>query len=60
MKKMIIAIVLPFLTLLCSYSEEGSEGQRNEPIVQLGDTHHLEIISLVEKYRRKGKGPVAP
>ena len=35
-------------------------GQRNEPIVQLGDTHHLEIISLVEKYRRKGKGPVAP
>jgi len=35
-------------------------GQRNEPIVQLGDTHHLEIISLVEKYRLKGTRPLAP
>ncbi|EGW41087.1 hypothetical protein DOT_0974 [Desulfosporosinus sp. OT] len=25
-------------------------GERNEPDVQLGSNHHLEIISLVEKY----------
>lgn len=26
------------------------EGERNEPDVQLGNNHHLEIISLVKKY----------
>lgn len=26
------------------------DGERNEPDVQLGNNHHLEIISLVEKY----------
>jgi len=26
------------------------EGQRNEPNVFLGNSHHLEIISLVNKY----------
>jgi hypothetical protein len=25
-------------------------GERNEPDVQLGNNHHLEIFSLVEKY----------
>lgn len=25
-------------------------GQRNEPVVQLGNNHHLEILSLVDKY----------
>jgi len=27
-------------------------GERNEPIEQIGDNHHLEIISLVEKYKQ--------
>jgi len=27
-------------------------GQRNEPVVQIGTNHHLEIASLVEKYRQ--------
>lgn len=26
--------------------------KRNEPVVQLGNNHHLEIISLVEKYKQ--------
>ncbi|SPF45380.1 conserved hypothetical protein [Candidatus Desulfosporosinus infrequens] len=25
-------------------------GERNEPDVQLGNNHHLEILSLVDKY----------
>ena len=32
------------------YMEAMVPGERNEPEVQLGNNHHLEIISLVDKY----------
>ncbi len=34
------------------YMEPIVPGERNEPIYELGNTHHLEILSLVEKYRK--------
>mgnify|MGYP006877967303 FL=1 len=31
--------------------------ERNEPIVQLGNNHRLEIISMVDKYKPEAQGP---
>ena len=40
------------------YMEPAFPDERNEPIVQPGNNHRLEIISIVDKYRAEAQEPL--